>query len=79
MSILPMLRAMVIVRALLKSGFVIMRQSGSHVSLRHLFDFTRFATVARHSKNISRKDLESILRQARISVDEFLRLLGKKI
>ena len=78
MSILPMLRAIVIINALLKAGFVVIRQKGSHVFLRHFKDSTRFATVPRYSSDVSRKDLASILRQAKISVVEFLRLLGKR-
>jgi len=78
MSILPMLGASVIIRILLKVGFFVVRQKGSYVFLRHVKDPTRFATVPRHSRDVSRKDLASILRQAGISVYEFLRLLGKK-
>ena len=77
MSILPMLGAAVIIRALMKAGFTIIRQRGSHAFLRHSFDPTRFATVPRHSRDVSRKDLASILRQSRISVEELLKLLKK--
>jgi len=77
MSILPMLSAAVVIRALLKAGFIIIRQKGSHVFLRHRFDPRRFATVPRHSRDVSRKDLASILRQAKLSVEEFLRFLRK--
>ncbi|MBI4117086.1 MAG: type II toxin-antitoxin system HicA family toxin [Parcubacteria group bacterium] len=77
MSILPMLGATVIIRALLRAGFLVLRQRGSHVFLRHKFDPARYATVPKHSRDISRKDLASILRQSKISVEEFLRLLGK--
>ena len=77
MSILPMLRAVVIIRALVKAGFVVVRQRGSHIFLRHARDLTRFATVPKHSSDVARRDLASILRQSKISVEEFLRLLGK--
>lgn len=72
-----MLRAAVIVRALRKAGFQIIRQRGSHVHLRHFSNPTRYATVAYHSADISRKDLASILKQAQLSVGEFLKLLKK--
>lgn len=72
-----MLGAVSIIRALLKTGFTIVRQKGSHVFLRHMLDPRRFATVPRHSRDVSRKDLASILRQAKISVEEFLLLLKK--
>ncbi len=78
MSILPMLGARVIIRALLRAGFTVVRQKGSHVFLRHAHDPRRFATVPKHSRDVSRKDLASILRQAKLSVEEFLHLLGKK-
>ena len=78
MSILPALGAAVIIRALVKAGFTIVRQKGSHVFLRHVLDHSRFATVPRHSRDVSRKDIASILRQSKISVEEFLRMLGKK-
>ncbi|HEY4517167.1 MAG TPA: type II toxin-antitoxin system HicA family toxin [Candidatus Paceibacterota bacterium] len=75
MSILPMLRASEIIRTLEKAGFTVVRQSGSHMQLRHRDDPERHATVAMHSRDISRKNLRSILRQAKISVPEFLHLL----
>jgi len=77
MSIVPMLRAATIVRALQKAGFHIVRQKGSHVHLKLFSDPTRYATVPHHAKDISRKTLASILRQARLSVGEFLNLLEK--
>lgn len=72
-----MLRAVTIVRALRKAGFYSVRQRGSHIHLRHSSDPTRYATVPYHSKDISRKDLASILKQARLSVADFLKLLKK--
>ena len=78
MSILPMLRYAAIIAALTKAGFTIIRQKGSHIFLRHATDPTRFATVPRHPRDISRKDLASILRQAKLSVDQFLKLLRGK-
>jgi len=78
MSILPMLRYAAIISALAKAGFTIVRQKGSHIFLRHAADPKRFATVPRHPRDISRKDLASILRQAKLSVDQFLKLLRGK-
>lgn len=75
MSIIPILSAAKIIQALSKAGFAVVRQKGSHVFLRHMTDVTRFATVPRHSRDVSRKNLASILRQAKISVEEFLQLL----
>ena len=72
-----MLRAVAIVKVLLKAGFRIIRQKGSHIHLRHISDTTRHATVPNHPKDISRKNLASILKQAGLTVEEFLKLLGK--
>lgn len=70
-----MLNAEAIIRALRKSGFKMVRQKGSHVFFRHVTDPTRFATVPRHSRDVARRDLASILRQAKLSTREFLELL----
>jgi len=77
MSILPMLRAAEIIRVLLKAGFKVMRSRGNHIRLEHMSDPTRKASVAIHSKDISRGVLAAILKQAKLSTEEFLRLLRK--
>ena len=77
MSILPVLRAAKVLQALLRGGFYIVRQIGSHVRLRHPKDPRILVTVARHSRDITRSTLSSILKQARLSTAEFLKLLGR--
>ena len=78
MSILPILTAIKILQVLLRGGYHIVRQTASHVQLKHFKDPRIFVTVARHSRDITRKTLASILKQAKLSTDDFLRLLGKK-
>lgn len=75
MSILPILTATKILRVLLKGGFYIVRQVGSHVQLKHLKDPRILVTVARHGRDVSRNTLAKILKQAGLSAKEFLRLL----
>ncbi|RJQ34959.1 addiction module toxin, HicA family [Candidatus Parcubacteria bacterium] len=75
MSKVPALHARQILRALEKAGFRIVRQRGSHVRLIHASDPTRYATVPMHGGDVPRKNVASILRQAKLSVDEFLQLL----
>lgn len=75
MSKLPSLPAHDIIRALKKAGFKIVRQRGSHVRLVHAYDRSRYATVAVHGGDVPRMNLVSILRQAKISTEEFLELL----
>lgn len=77
MSILPMLRAAEIVRVLLRAGFKVARSKGSHMRLEHTGDPTRIATIPIHAKDISRAILSSILRQAKLTSEEFLKLLRK--
>ena len=77
MSILPMLKSSQVVKALLKAGFKIIRQSGSHIRLQHMIDPTRQATIPQHHADIPRWLLGEILKQAKISVQEFIKLLGK--
>lgn len=75
MSLLPILTATKVLQTLLRGGFYIARQVGSHVQLKHIKDSRILVTVARHNRDITRKTLSSILKQARLSTDQFLKLL----
>jgi predicted RNA binding protein YcfA (HicA-like mRNA interferase family) len=75
MSKLPVVNARECIRALQKAGFVIDRQSGSHITLIRENPYTR-ATVPNH-KPIARGTLRNIIRDAGLSVDEFIDLLNK--
>ena len=73
---LPQLTARQMIRALERAGFLIERSSGSHHLLVHRTDPRRRTTVAYHAgKNIPRGTLRNILRQAQLTIDEFLSLL----
>lgn len=78
MSIVPILHARELIRALLKAGFKIVRQVGSHVRLIHPADPTRETSIPQHSGTLPRWLLSTILKQARISIKELRSLLGKK-
>ena len=79
MSIIPILTARQLIKVLLKAGFKIVRQRGSHIHLEHIFDPSRITQVAIHTaKALPRGAIMGILKQAKISVKELLRLLGKK-
>jgi predicted RNA binding protein YcfA (HicA-like mRNA interferase family) len=58
-----------VLRKLQKLGFEIIRQSGSHVILRH--PDGRQTYVAMHAKELATGTFMSILKQAEISFDEF--------
>lgn len=61
---IPQIKPKELIKILEKLGFVIRRQTGSHVILRHLA-----------TKDIKRGLLFAILKQSNISQAEFLKLL----
>jgi predicted RNA binding protein YcfA (HicA-like mRNA interferase family) len=63
------------IRALQKAGFFIRRQRGSHVYLQHRDDPTRLTIVPMHSRDIAPGTLRAILKQTRLSREEFLELV----
>jgi predicted RNA binding protein YcfA (HicA-like mRNA interferase family) len=64
-----------ILSALQRAGWVVVRQRGSHIRLqKHLPNETLKLIVPAH-RPVKRSTLAHILKQARLSVDEFLRLL----
>ncbi|MBI2639466.1 MAG: type II toxin-antitoxin system HicA family toxin [Candidatus Sungbacteria bacterium] len=77
MSILPMISSRALLRVLLKAGFKIVRQGGSHIRLQHFRDVTRQTTIPYHNADIPRWLLNEILKQAKFSVKEFLKLLKR--
>lgn len=62
------------VRALAKIGYVVDHQTGSHMILIHSQDPTKRLTVPAH-RAIRVGTLRGIIRDAGISVEEFVRLL----
>ncbi len=73
MAKLPVLSAREVLRALTRAGFVVVRQSGSHIHLWHEGKRT-LVTVPNHPE-LAKGTLASILKQARLTREEFLRLL----
>ena len=75
MSKFPQLSAYELIRILSKIGFKVIRQSGSHVFLRH--DDGRTTVIPNHpGENLDRGLLNKILRKdIQISREEFERLL----
>ncbi len=71
---LPGLTAREIVKALEKGDFVVQRQKGSHLTMRH--PETKHTTViTMHPGEMPRVFLKTILKQAGISENEFRKLL----
>ncbi|MFN0148638.1 MAG: type II toxin-antitoxin system HicA family toxin [Dehalococcoidia bacterium] len=74
MADVPVVRPVQVVRGLERAGFVVSRQSGSHQFLVHR-DSGRRTTVAIHNRDMSPPMLRAVLKQAGLSVNEFLTLL----
>lgn len=71
---LPRLTALEVIKALEKSGFVLVRQSGSHKIYKN--SEGRRATVPFHSgKILHPKVLKSIMNEADLGIDELKKLL----
>lgn len=68
---LPHISGAQAVKALERLGFVVARQSGSHIILRKGSN----GCVVPNHKEIKVGTLAGVLRQAEISADEFLRVL----
>jgi len=75
MSRLPQVKPRQMLAALGRAGFETRRIKGSHHYLVHKDDPTRRTTVAVHSGDLPARDVRDILKQSKISRDEFLKLL----
>lgn len=75
MSIVPIIKGARLLAVLLKAGFKIVRHKGSHAQLMHLAQPGRVITVPVSSKNLRKGTLLAILKQAGLSLKEFLDLL----
>jgi predicted RNA binding protein YcfA (HicA-like mRNA interferase family) len=73
MARLPVLSARECIAALEKAGFYVSHQRGSHITLRRDTPPGR-VTVPNH-KELKKGMLRGIIRQAGMTVDEFLELL----
>ncbi len=73
MSKLPVVSCVDCVKALEKIGFVLHRQRGSHITMVRKTPPAQ-TTIPNH-KELDRGTLRAIIRQAGLSVDEFVALL----
>ncbi len=75
MTKVPSLNYDQVIQALRRGGWVVVRQRGSHIRLqKHTSRETLKLVVPAH-RPIKRSTLSHILKQARISVEDFIRLL----
>ena len=73
MSALPRISGRDAIRALSKAGFVIIRQSGSHIVIKRSEPFAQL--VIPDHKELDTGTLRAIIHQADISVNDFIHLL----
>ena len=73
MSKLPQVSGADVVRVLLKLGFTVRRQHGSHIILRRDEPFAQ--TVVPDHRQLDRGTLRAILRQTEITAEELTKLL----
>jgi predicted RNA binding protein YcfA (HicA-like mRNA interferase family) len=75
MTKLPVVSARECVRALEKAGFVVSRQRDSHIKLKRLNPKAR--VVVPNHKTIKPGTLRTILREADLTVEEFIEFLNE--
>lgn len=73
MSILPILTARQVVSILLRAGFTVLRQKGSHIFLKNL-STKKSTSVPMHPGDLNRGLLTTIIKQAGFTVKQFLKL-----
>jgi predicted RNA binding protein YcfA (HicA-like mRNA interferase family) len=71
---LPALRPVEVVRALERAGWQVHRQRGSHIVM-HKEGVPFLITVPLHRRDLPRGTLRDIIKDAGLTVDEFLELL----
>jgi len=69
---LPAVKPAEIIRVLEKTGFYRVRQRGSHLQMKR---GNLLVTIPIHSGDLNPGTLRSILRQAKLEIEEFLKLL----
>jgi predicted RNA binding protein YcfA (HicA-like mRNA interferase family) len=72
---LPRVTSRKLLSALLRAGFYIHHQTGSHANLRHAGKTHLHVVVPRHNKDLAPKTIKSIIAQAELTIEEFISLL----
>ena len=72
---LPALRPRRVLHALQRAGFFVHHTTGSHYVLKHPEKPALRVTLPYHNRDLKRRTLTSIIEQAGMTVEEFIRLL----
>jgi predicted RNA binding protein YcfA (HicA-like mRNA interferase family) len=76
MSRLPIIDSKKFEKILFELGFLYVRQKGSHAFYRH--PDGRYTTLPHHGRDLGRPLIHKILREIRITPEEFSKLLEKR-
>lgn len=72
---LPRIPSILVIRALKRARFYEYHQSGSHIQLRHHENQKLRVTIPFHRKDLALKTLKSIIKQAGLTVEEFIEFI----
>lgn len=72
---LPRVTARKVLTTLLRGGFYVHHQTGSHANLRHKSRTHLRIVVPLHGRELAPKTIKSIIVQCELTVEEFLKLL----
>ena len=75
MSKVPSVAYTGIIRALQRDGWTVVRQRGSHVRVQKRMGNEVLKIIVPAHRTVKRSTLAHILKEARLDVDEFLKLL----
>lgn len=75
MSRLPRISSKKLVSILLRFGFYIHHQTGSHLNLRHQFKSHLHVVIPVNRRELAPKTLKTIIAQAEIDVNQLLDIL----
>lgn len=72
---LPVVGEREVLKALKKAGFIFSFQAGSHATFKHPITGKRLTVPLHRGKDFKKGTLRNIIRQADLSVDEFIRYM----
>ena len=72
---LPRLTSRKVLAALLRAGFYVHHQTGSHVNLKHKIKSDVHVVIPRHNRDLALSTLKSIIKQLGLKLEEFMELL----
>jgi predicted RNA binding protein YcfA (HicA-like mRNA interferase family) len=75
MAKLPRIPSVLVIKVLKRAGFYEDHSSGGHIQLKHPVKRHLRITIPFHRKDLNPKTLKSIIEQAELTVDDFIKLL----